>query len=214
MASAHPTSELIAAYAAGTLSDGLSLVVASHLTYCPTCRSAARDFEAVGGTMLRKAPEAELSSSALDAVFAMIDGDTATEVAAPYRDSGESPLPRPIQDVVGQPFDEMAWQFRLPGLHEYKLDGFEDEDVSLLRARPGAGMLAHTHRGEEATLMLTGMMQDGETVLAKGDLNIADHSHDHSPRIIGEETCYCLIVMSGGMRFTGPFSRALNLFTR
>ena len=113
MASAHPSSELIAAYAAGSLSDGLSLAIASHLTYCPECRTMAADFEAVGGTMLRGAEEASMSSDALDSVFSMIE-TSAPEAATPrFVDAEASPLPRPIQQVVGQPFDERAWQFRL-----------------------------------------------------------------------------------------------------
>ena len=44
-----------------------------------------------------------------------------------------------------------------------------------------------------------------------GDLAINTEADDHKPRIIGDEVCYCLVVMDGGLRFTARFSRALNL---
>ena len=82
----------------------------------------------------------------------------------------------------------------------------------MLRAKPGTSIPSHTHDGQEATLVLSGLLEDGDTVLGPGDALQVDHHHDHTPRIIGDEVCICLIVMSGKMKFTGPFSRALNLF--
>ncbi|MBB5516159.1 putative transcriptional regulator [Rubricella aquisinus] len=214
MASAHPELETLASFAAGTLSDGMSLLVSSHLTYCPTCRKRVSLMEDVGGAFVC-ASDADMSDGALSAALAAIDGEgsvPAPAKAAQYDDT--SPLPRAIQDVIAAPLDDLPWQFRLPGLHEYKLSGFDGEDVSLIRAKPGARMLAHTHTGEEATLIFSGAMQDGDTVYRKGDVAQADHSHDHHPEIVGDEVCYCLIVMAGGMQFTGRFSRALNVLTR
>jgi anti-sigma factor ChrR (cupin superfamily) len=40
MKTAHATPELLAGYAQGTLTRGMALLVASHLTYCP--RAATR----------------------------------------------------------------------------------------------------------------------------------------------------------------------------
>ena len=57
-------------------------------------------------------------------------------------------------------------------------------------------------------------MEDGGTVFRRGDVALADHNDNHNPKVIGDEICYCLVVMSGNLRFTGPVGRALNLFTR
>lgn len=204
-----PHSEYLAAYANGTLSDGLSLLVAAHLTYCPDCRATVASLEAVAGGLFEDGDD--VSAPSIDAVFARIDAAPIQPRHGERRPAGL--LPRPIQDAAGGDVDDLRWKFRMPGLHEYRLDGFEGEEVSLLRARPGAGMMTHTHSGEEATLVLSGQMQDGDQVFGKGDVSIADHNDDHSPRIIGDETCYCLIVLSGSVRFTGRMSRALNLLT-
>jgi putative transcriptional regulator len=209
----HPDAATLAAYAAGTLSDGFNLLIAAHLTYCPTCRKAVAQMEATGGNALEQSLEHELAPDSLDRTLAMLElPERALERTAPYDDT--SPLPRVIQEALAQPLDDLSWQFCLPGLHQHVLDGFEDEDVALIRARPGAQMLPHTHTGDEATLILSGAMQDGEIIYRAGDVAQADHDDDHRPSIVGDETCYCLIVMSGGMQFTGRFSRALNLFNR
>ena len=44
----HPSEATILAYAAGALHEGLSLVVASHMAFCPECRDAVRGGEAIG----------------------------------------------------------------------------------------------------------------------------------------------------------------------
>jgi putative transcriptional regulator len=207
----HPTEEMLAEYAAGSLSDGLSLMVASHLTYCPACRDAVCAFEAVGGAFLTAGPIPGLDVPSLDAVMARIDREGPVE-----RKPGPKPagvLPAPIRARIGMDERQIAWKFRMPGLAEYPIEGFEGEQVSLLRAKPGAGMFAHTHKGEEATLILAGAMRDGSRVWKRGDVALADQSDDHRPEIVGDETCICLIVMSGNMKFTGRFGRVLNLFT-
>ncbi|MBA3326136.1 MAG: zf-HC2 domain-containing protein [Rhodobacteraceae bacterium] len=52
MTLAHATPELLTAYADGSLSEGLSLLVASHLTFCPACRRRVARLEALGGALL------------------------------------------------------------------------------------------------------------------------------------------------------------------
>ena len=60
------------------------------------------------------------------------------------------------------------------------------------------------------TLVLCGLMQDRGRTLGRGDVAIATDHDDHRPRIVGDETCICLVVMTGEMRFTGRLSRVLN----
>ncbi|MEL6583890.1 MAG: ChrR family anti-sigma-E factor [Pseudomonadota bacterium] len=210
----HPDTGTLAAYAAGTLGDGMSLLVAGHLTFCPICRAKVAAMEHVGAHSFDIADPHDLAPDSLDRTLSMLDAPE--EVYDPSEPSYDdnSPLPRVIQNAIGKPLDGLDWQFCLPGLHQHELDGFEGESVAIIRARPGAQMLPHTHTGDEATLVLSGAMQDGNTIYRAGDVAQADHDDDHKPSIVGDETCYCLIVMDGGMHFTGRFSRALNLFNR
>jgi len=91
------------------------------------------------------------------------------------------------------------------------MEGFEAETVSLVRARPGVRIPVHSHSGEEATLILAGQMRDADRVYCRGDVAAADDHDDHRPEIVGPDTCLCLLVLSGKLRFTGMFGPVLNL---
>lgn len=201
--------EILADYASGAASPGVSLLVASHLTHSPEGRHRLAGFEAVGGALLADEAPASMSDDALDRAMEKLDQPEPAASAI----GGGGPLPRPLAAAVGIPFDAIPWRFRLPGLAEYELDGYgDDQHVSLLRARPGTRIPQHTHEGLEMTLVLAGQLSDGGHVYGPGEVAINTDEHDHKPEILGDETCYCLIVMDGRMRFTGPFSRLLNIF--
>ena len=48
----HPKNTTLADFAAGTLDEGRSLVVASHLAMCGHCREFVAELEEAGGQML------------------------------------------------------------------------------------------------------------------------------------------------------------------
>ncbi|MEK9796040.1 MAG: hypothetical protein VW713_04740, partial [Alphaproteobacteria bacterium] len=50
----HPDDELLVSYAAGDLAEAWSLLVATHTTLCPVCRSKVRAAEAVGGALMEE----------------------------------------------------------------------------------------------------------------------------------------------------------------
>jgi len=216
MSRKFPSDEILADYASGALPAGLSLLVASHLTYSPESRRRVGDLESLGGAMLASSAAEGLEGPDLAAALSRLDDEGAEIRRDEFRPGpptgGRTVLPAPLRRTLGCDADGLNWKFRLPGLSEYEIDSFEGEEVSLLRARPGAPLFSHTHEGVESTLVLTGLLEDRGERLARGDVAIATDQDDHRPRIVGDETCICLIVMSGGLRFTGPFSRALNLF--
>lgn len=212
MSRKRPSDDVLADYAGGTLTPGMSLLVASHLTFDVESRRRVEAFEAVGGAIL--AEEAPVEAPSLDAVLGRLNGQDAPIRAADDAGgtSGARPVfPAPLRRALGADAGDVGWKFRFPGVSEYELDGFEGEEVSLLRAKPGAPLLSHTHSGVETTLVLTGRLQDRDEVFGPGEVSVATEEDDHRPRIIGDEPCICLIVMSGELRFTGTFSRALNL---
>lgn len=210
MATAHATPAMLAAFACGTLAEGMSLLVASHLTLCPTCQSRVAAHEAICGALLRTGDDEAPSAACLDGVLARLAED---EPVPPARVvSAPSATPTPILAHIGGDIEDLRWRFLLPGLSEHRLDGFEGEDVRLLRAKPGVRILSHTHTGDEATLILSGRMRDGDRTFERGDVSVADDTDEHRPEIVGSDTCVCLIVLSGRMRFTGSVGRVLNLF--
>lgn len=213
MAVWHLNDEMLETYAAGTISEGMSLLAAAHLTYCPACRAEVEALERLSGAVLAEFGTSEAGpdlATVLDAIEA--DPTPEPDFVGIASDAG-SPLPNPVRERVGMPIEDLRWRFLLPGLAECRIEGFDSEEVSLLRARPGVRIPGHTHSGDEATLILSGQMRDGDRIFGRGDLALADHRDDHHPEIVGNETCVCLVVLSGRMRFTGPLGRALNLFT-
>ena len=204
-----PPADMLADYASGAASPGVSLLIASHIAQSGESRANVARYEALGAALLADASAAPMSSGALDAVLDRLDADE-EEIPTPAGvDAG--PLPGVLMQHVGIDFARIPWRFRLPGVSEYVLDGFGGETVSLLRAKPGASVPQHTHEGEEITLVMTGAMEDGGEVFGPGDVALNDEHDDHKPRIVGDAICHCLIVRTGSLRFTGRFTRALNL---
>ena len=88
------------------------------------------------------------------------------------------------------------------------------ELCAVLRVRPGVAIPQHTHEAEELTVVFNGELLDADKRYGIGDMSVADPTVDHHPRAGGDRTCICLAVVCGGLKFTGPFGRALNLFNR
>jgi len=215
MVRAHVSNEMLSAYADGSLSDGMSLLVASHLTFCPTCRDKVARLEALGGALMALEDPAEPDPACLSRVMARLDApEPADEPEGRALPETDVPMPSPVLERLRAEREAIRWRFLLPGLSDHRLEGFDDgEQVTLLRGRPGVRILPHTHCGDEATLVISGRLRDGDTEYAPGDVSLADHTHDHRPEIVGTETCVCLVVLSGRLRFTGPIGRALNLLS-
>ena len=214
MATYLPPEEMIADFAAGATPPAVSLLMAAHLTQAPESRARVRAYEEAGGVMLRdEAPEA-VSEDGFDAVLAMIGSDAPEPVTAdPAPEAPEPcPIPRIVLDQIGLGFDEIPWKFKLPGVSAYDIDIDADGDqkVTLLRARPGATVPQHTHKGTELTLIMQGVMLDNGVEYCAGDVAVNTEDDDHRPKILGDEICYCLIVQQGDLHFTGRFSRILN----
>jgi len=58
----HIGDDLLLNYASGALDEASSLLVATHLALCPTCRGRAERAEMIGGELLESLPPAELST--------------------------------------------------------------------------------------------------------------------------------------------------------
>lgn len=70
----HPSEETLVAYANASLSEGNSLVVATHLAHCAACRAAVRDLTEMAGQAVWEAGAAALVPSSRQAVLSRLDG--------------------------------------------------------------------------------------------------------------------------------------------
>ena len=156
----HISEPILMAYATGSLSEAFSLVVASHLSLCDTCRAAVAAYEAVGGALIEGDDRAKMDEDALDALWAKVDAreDVAVEVerAAPK----DGVLPGPLQAYVGGDLDAVKWRSVGGGLKQAVIKAGRRDSVRLLSIPAGTAVPDHTHRGTELTLVLQGAFSD------------------------------------------------------
>lgn len=216
MPSFHPPESMLLDYAAGALPEAVSLVIATHLTYCPECRAEVRRLEAVGGAMLDSLPPTEVSSS-LDAVFAKIDAPQPPP--APDRLGGEAWMPRPLRrSLAAVPTPRgttLPWKRVTGALSEIRLPTPGSTPTSrtrLMRIKAGQAMPEHTHGGTEFVLVLKGGFSDQLGHFLPGDLAISTDAHIHTPKADDDGDCVCLAVVDGTLKLTGPLGWVMNRF--
>src|SRR3954468_1937046 len=69
----HPGEEILAAFAAGTLDEPRSVVVAAHVALCSHCRRRMAGFEQLAGALIERALPAAAHASSLDQALARLD---------------------------------------------------------------------------------------------------------------------------------------------
>ena len=209
-----PSTTMLKDFVCGHLTNGKDLIIKSHLTFCPKCRNEVRKLECIAGSLLKNNMNNDCKiQPSIKKTLSKISNER-------IKDNDEKPedqvtggiLPQVINNFIGKSSSDINWRFRLPGIYDYQIDSSNEENIYLLKVDPGARILQHTHEGEESTIILKGQMKDGDKTLSLGDISILNNNHTHNPQVSGTETCLCLVVMSGKVKFTGRFSRALNIF--
>lgn len=200
------------AYATGSLPEAAALLVATHLAYCPVCRTEIGHFEAVGGSFLDDVAPAEITDGALAQALARLDVQDAVPAPRPAFVDG---TPRPLRDYLAAPLDALKWNRLIPGVRQAAIAAGDPEArLGLLKIKAGSGVPEHTHQGGEMTLVLKGAFTDSTGGYARGDFAYADGALTHRPVAVVGEDCICLTFSEGPMRLTGPLGRLLNPFVR
>ncbi|MEQ8587781.1 MAG: ChrR family anti-sigma-E factor [Thalassobaculaceae bacterium] len=213
----HPDEDVLLEYAAGKASQATSVMVATHLALCPTCRVEVRRLEALGGALVEAERPVAMSAGALTAVLSRLDeADEVIEAPADMCDpETRSLIPQPLRGYLGNGLDALPWRTRGIGIREAALDlGDPSIRTSLVRIAPGCSVLGHTHGDIETTMVLKGAFNDTTGRYARGDVAVATADLDHAPVAEADEECICLIIVEGGLKFTGPLSRLMNPFVR
>jgi putative transcriptional regulator len=189
----HPSDATLLTYAAGSLGEGLSLVVASHLAFCDECRAAVAAGE----------PEA-LAASARDRTLALLDAPVAAAPVVPLPLPLDPALPAPLGRYLKRDLGAIPWRVLSPGLKHFEVlphDLVGGANLRLLRIAPGHRLPRHGHAGTELTLVLTGSYSDelGRFV--------------HEPVSDRDEDCICLIAIEGRLKFEGRIARLFQRFS-
>jgi putative transcriptional regulator len=198
MKTSHPAGDdLLIAYAAGTLSSAPALIVASQRAMLPDVAERLDILERIGGALLDQQAAAPLSDGLLDSLLARLDDeDQPLRSAEPdehvdhdHLDLGMV-LPAPLATLrIGD------WRAAGPGIRTAVVDVPDDPlfKVVLLRAEAGVVLPRHGHPGLELSLVLKGRFSDDSGSYGPGDIDEADDSLEHQPRVSADGECICLI---------------------
>lgn len=213
----HPDSQLLQAFAAGTLAPSISIAVSAHLELCRRC---SRDVHRREARLAESLLQDELTDdqSVTDDLEVMLQQILQTPPTA-SPDDVVSPAP-PVLDWQGQPILmpralrqllPVSWQ-RMGKVARARLALSETDGsrASLLAIEPGGGVPAHQHAGYELTLLLAGNMLDEHGCYQAGDFLLLQGSQTHTP--VTPDGCLCYTVLDAPVQFTRGLPRLLNGF--
>ena len=205
-----PSEERLLAYAAGVLSPPEAVVVATHLALRPAADAWVRQLQAVGGELLEETAPVALSSEALMHALARIETD-AGEVKRPLPLNDMAELPEPLRHYALGP-----WRWVGPGMRVRDVHAPRDgaTRVILLKIDPGRETPRHTHGGVELTCVLSGAYATETERFDVGDLEEADGDVLHTPRVVSDVPCLCVVSLDGEIELHGWMGRLIQPFVR
>lgn len=191
----HPSSDILAAYAAGLLEPGFGLVVGAHLEGCAHCRRQVATYEAASGAALAELSGAEIEADAITRVMARLE----TPAPAPAIDA------RPLLERL--PMRARKWV--APGVWVAGVDTphARTNRVYVLSVAPGMPTARHEHSGAEFCTVLKGAFRDELGLFQAGDFAATDIDVNHQPVVQGDEACVCLFATEGRLQPQGLIGR-------
>jgi putative transcriptional regulator len=211
----HPSNELLAAFAAGTLDQGQHVAIATHLVGCSHCRDWMHSMEHVGGSVLESLSPTAMSGGALARIEARLN-EPAQAAKHPVLSAQAT-----LDDVPGLPafvrrYAAEPWKWIAPRVHlrPIRLSHANNTRVFLLKSGPGTKMLEHTHTGFEMTCVLSGSFTHEGGRFGPGDFDLGDETMDHQVLVDPGMDCICLVAMQGDLRLNGIIGRLMQPFVR
>lgn len=206
----HLSPSLLLAYSAGALPEAFSLLVATHVSLCADCRAGVEGFDALGGAILDGYGTAPMGDESLAETIRRIAGVTDTPAGPP----SPGVFPQPLQSYVGGDLEAVRWRPVGMGVRQAILPTARDATIRLLHIPAGEAVPDHGHRGVELTLVLRGAFSDTGGRFARGDVEIADETVEHTPRAEPGEPCICLAATDAPLRFNALLPRLAQPFLR
>lgn len=210
----HPDTLILMEYSAGNLSEPHALCIRLHLDQCPHCRSRVDTLDSLGAVMMESQPQVGVSSDMFDSILSRIDSEpNMTEEYISTRAKRVGPL----QKLLGENLNSLPWKRQLGDVSVLDIsERFpgQSEQVVLQKLAAGGKAPAHTHRGDETTIVLQGAFADQKGVFNQWDFVVLNQDDDHKPVAVGCEDCITLSVLSAPVKLTGTFTRLLNPFIR
>ncbi|HEV2650944.1 MAG TPA: ChrR family anti-sigma-E factor [Rhizomicrobium sp.] len=204
----HPSADILADYARGTLNQGAMLVVGCHIDGCATCRNEAGLWEIASGAMLEARQAEPLKEGALEGALSKLDAP------APARSTGTTPSflkKYAVPDLLKRERVGMRrWVTPNIWFAPVLSASAASSLTYLVYARANTVLSQHTHGGLEFTQVVYGSFGDSEGVFGPGDFAQTDPQILHSPTATKDSGCLCLISSEAPMQLTGTTARILQ----
>ena len=209
----HVSDELLIAYEAGSLAEGWSLAVATHLAFCSECRARAHAAAELGGALLTDVETAPMSDDAFEKMLDRINGQVPAADTPAHAVPAGSNVPSPLRDYIGIDLDAVRWKrIGTAGYQALIPTGDSETTVRLLRIPAGQPVPEHGHRGLELTVVLRGTLVDGKERFGVGEIEEADDELQHQPCAGEGEDCICLAVTDAPLKFRSALVRLVQPF--
>ena len=129
--------------------------------------------------------------------------------------SAATSLPKPLSRFVSTDFEKLPWSGFSKNIQEFTLP-FSDKKLTAKFYKIAAGkeLPAHTHRGNEFTLVMQGAFEDSAGTYNAGDFILADDDVHHQPKALPDCDCICFAVMDAPLKLTGFWGKFLNPLMR
>ncbi len=208
----HLSDDLLTQYAAGSLAEGWSIAVATHLALCPTCRARLKRFEQIGGQLFEALPAEPIEESSWQQVRSRLSHSVDVKPKSRNLSSGSAPiLTEPLRSYIGGDVASIKWKPLGLGAYHFPISTSDGETrVRLLKIPAGKPVPEHSHGGRELTLVLSGSFVDGADVFARGDIEETDSEMTHQPVATPDMDCICLAVTDAPLRFKSLFVRMVQ----
>lgn len=200
----HIPEPMMAAYAAGTLPNAFSLVVATQVSMSAEARATLQAHEAVGGIVLEDTSSVAVSDTMKSNLLSMLDAPMPEEPV--YARSGVYPAPV-MEALKGR---APRWKTLGMGVKQDILAEDEFGSVRLLYIPPEQAVPDHGHNGLELTLVLQGSFSDETGRFGVGDVEVADETLEHTPIAGAGEPCICLAATDARLKFNAFVPRLLQ----
>lgn len=208
----HVPADMLAAYADGSLADGLCLIVAGHLTFCPRCRDHLGRLEALGGALLTEPAPGCCAKPDLAGILSRLDGpeppapapvDAIPEIGAldlpvdadrggPPRCAAIDHLPRCLRERLGSAMIAPGWRELGPGIAVVPVPIAGPGTLRLLRIDAGVALPEHEHAATSTALILRGTLRESGQGFQRGDLIFSVRGDRHAPVIDPGGPCVVL----------------------
>lgn len=203
----HPSADLLADYARGTLNPGARLVVACHVHNCIICRSEAGLSESVGGAVLEKLDPTPLREDALEKTLTRLDDKY------PAKDDRLPAFMQRFEVPTALAHEKIGFRrWVTPNIWFAPIHLGKDAGsyTYLVYASAGTTLAQHTHGGAEYTQILHGSFCDTTGTFERGDFACTDEDILHAPAVTLDSDCLCLSSSDEPMQLTGRAARIIQ----